>query len=140
MRIALLAFIVAVTALVTPLAPAARAQAPNGEIAAVIEDQFAAFLRDDIDAAWSHASPTIQGIFQTPERFGQMVRNGYPMVWRPSHWEMRALTPVGDGFVQSVLIQDRSGQLYIADYEMTLIDGVWRIDGVQLRPAPGVGA
>ena len=46
----------------------------------VISDQIAAFQQDDFETAFTYASPMIKGIFGTPERFGQMVREGYPMV------------------------------------------------------------
>lgn len=121
-------------------APTARAQDDGSGIPAVIADQIGAFLRGDLDAAWAHASPTIQGVFGTPERFGQMVREGYPMVWRPSRWEMRERTAIADGFVQTVLFEDAQGRLFLADYEMRLVDGVWRINGVALRELPGMGA
>ena len=49
----------------------------------VIERQLQAFLRDDGTAAFSYASPHIQGIFQTPENFMAMVKNGYQPVYRP---------------------------------------------------------
>ena len=50
-----------------------------------INGQIEAFQRDDFNAAFSYASPGIQGIFGTAERCGQMVRNGYPTVW-PALW------------------------------------------------------
>lgn len=121
-------------------APSARAEDDGAGIPAVIADQIGAFLRGDLDAAWAHASPTIQGVFGTPERFGQMVREGYPMVWRPSRWEMRDRTAIPDGFVQTVMFEDAQGRLFLADYEMRLVDGVWRINGVSLRELPGMGA
>ena len=126
-------------ALAVVLAPPARAQAPGPEIGAVIGDQIAAFQSGDIARAWSHASPSIQRMFGSPERFGRMVREGYPMVWRPARWEFRELTETAGGLIQTVLFQDAAGRLFLADYEMQLVDGVWRINGVYLRPAPGVG-
>ena len=118
-----------------------RAQAdPGAEIAGVIEDQLAAFQREDLDRAFSHASPGIQRIFRDPQNFGRMVREGYPMVWRPRTYEMRDLQPIGEGFVQTVMFEDAAGRFWLADYEMRLIDGVWRINGVSLREMPQFGA
>ena len=86
------------------------------------------------------ASPTIQSKFGTPEGFRYMVETGYPMIWRPARYEMLALAETAAGPVQTVLFQDREGRLYEAAYEMQLIDGVWRINGVRLRALPGVGS
>jgi hypothetical protein len=44
------------------------------------------------------------------------------------------------GPVQMVLFQDAQGRFYEAAYEMRLVDGVWRINGVYLRKSPGVGS
>lgn len=117
-----------------------RADDPAAAIGAVIDDQIRAFQREDLEAAWQHAAPGIQAMFRTPETFGRMVRRGYPMIWRPSRWDLGALVAEGDGFVQTVLFQDARGALFEADYEMTLVDGVWRIAGVTLRRLPGVAS
>ena len=63
------------------------AQAQSDDIEAVIGAQLEAFAADDFAKAFTFASPMIKGMFGTPERFGQMVRGGYPMVWRPSRVE-----------------------------------------------------
>ncbi len=119
--------------------PHVPAQEPETDIPAVIEDQIAAFKRNDTDAAWAHASPQIQGLFGDAERFCDMVRKGYPMVWRPRSYRMGELEAVDGGFLQSVLFQDQTGRFFVAVYEMRLIDGAWRIDGVHVREAPGRG-
>jgi len=118
-----------------------RAEAgSDSAIQAVIEDQLAAFGRDDLSAAFEHASPGIQGIFETPENFGRMVRNGYPMVWRPARWEMLGVRDTGRGPVQTVLFEDRTGTLWEADYLMEEVDGEWRINGVELRKLQAIGS
>ena len=60
------------------------ARADEGAIRDVIVGQLDAFQRDDFAGAFEYASPTIKRIFRTPDRFGAMVRGGYPMVWKPS--------------------------------------------------------
>lgn len=133
-RMVLLAFVLAVAA-----APA-RAGEPADTIRAVIADQIDAFLAGDLEAAYAHASPMIQGKFPTPQIFGEMVRTGYPMIWRPRRVEMLDLTETARGPVQKVLVEDQAGRLYEAAYEMRLIDGRWRINGVYLRALPALGA
>ncbi len=118
---------------------ASRADEPADSIRAVIVAQLDAFRANDLDGAYAHASPMIQSIFRNPQVFGQMVETGYPMIWQPSYFEMLGLTPIPSGQVQTVLFQDRQGRFHEADYEMRLIGGAWRINGVRLRALPGVG-
>ena len=117
----------------------ALAEEPAASIQAVIADQIGDFQRSDVGEAFAHAAPNIQGMFQTPERFGEMVRKSYPMVWRPASWQMRELVQTGSGPVQVVLFQDAQGRFHEAGYLMERIGGVWRIAGVKLREVPGVG-
>jgi hypothetical protein len=132
-----LARLLALVALI--LAPAwlvpARAD-DAAEIRAVIARQLEAFGRDDWAAAFEHASPSIQRMFVTPERFGGMVRGGYPMVWRPARVDVGVLETGPRGPVQLMYFEDDAGARYEAAYEMVEIDGVWRINGVFVRRAP----
>ena len=109
-------------------------------IALVIERQISAFQKNDLQRAFSYASPTIQKKFGTPEVFGKMVEMGYPMVWRPSRWQMVKLVDTSHGLVQVVLFVDESGREYEAGYLMQQIDGRWRVNGVHVRRRPSVGA
>ncbi len=118
----------------------ARAEEPADSIQAVIVSQLDAMQANDPAAAFAHASPTIQSKFGTPEVFRRMVETGYPVIWRPARYEMLALAETAAGPVQTVLFQDREGRLFEAAYQMQLIDGVWRINGVYLRALPGVGS
>ncbi len=99
----------------------------------VISDQIAAFRQDDFATAFTHASPMIQGIFGSHERFGQMVRNGYPMVWRPAEVEFLDTEERGDAIVENVLIRDAAGVYYELEYEMIQGPGGWKINGVAVK-------
>ena len=116
-----------------------RADEPGDSIEAVIEDQLAAFQRNDMGQAFRHAAPLIQEKFGTPQNFGRMVELAYPMVWRPRRHEMRQLVETESGPVQVVLFEDGAGRLHEAGYLMQMIDGVWRIAGVKLRQLPSTG-
>lgn len=130
-----------VAALVSGLgAASARAQDATAEIRAVISDQIAAFRADDVATAFGFASPSIRQMFGTPENFGQMVRSGYPMVWRPADVRFSALVERDGRKVQSVMVTDGAGALHILDYEMIEGDSGWRINGVRLRRPGGAGA
>lgn len=129
------------TALLIVFAPLTlRADEPGDSIQAVIADQIAAFQSNDVERAFTHASPNIQRMFQNPKRFGQMVQQGYPMVWRPARYQWLKIVETESGPVQVVLFEDQSGRLHEAGYLMQQIDGTWRINGVKLREVDGVGA
>lgn len=117
-----------------------NAAEPEDGIQAVIADQIGAFQVSDLERAFSHASPNIQQIFESPGKFAQMVRGGYPMIWRPARWEMLSLENFDGTQVQIVLFEDQSGALFEAAYEMLEVDGVWRINGVQLRRLAGASS
>ena len=119
---------------------AADVQPRNSEIEGTIGSQIEAFLADDFAKAFGFASSSIKGIFGSPERFGQMVRNGYPMVWRPGEVRYLELRDIDGALWQKVLIRDQSGRLHILDYQMVETGDGWRINGVQLLRPPGVGA
>jgi len=105
-----------------------------------IQGQVDAFMVDDFDQAFTFASPTIKSIFGDSERFGSMVRNGYPMVWRPSELRFLELREIGGSLWQKVLVRDRSGAIHLLDYQMVETSEGWRINGVQLLRKPDVGA
>ncbi|WP_416897903.1 MAG: DUF4864 domain-containing protein [Minwuia sp.] len=110
---------------------------PAEEIHAVIDDQIEAFRADDGDRAFSHASPGIQSKFRTPENFMEMVRTGYPQVYRPKVYEYQALEERGGLTIQEVFFFGEDGSAVVARYFMERNgDGVWKITGVDLRQAP----
>ncbi len=144
MRSALLAFAIAVLILpMTAFEQSAQAQTdlpPNPEIESTIQRQIDAFLADDLGAAFSYASPGIKGMFGTPERFGRMVRQGYPMVWRPGTVRYLDLRRDGDRRIQRVMITDREGALHLLEYQMIPAADGWQINGVTVLRAPTTGA
>ncbi len=101
-------------------------------IRATIGSQLDAFQKDDWVRAFGFASPNIQGMFGDPERFSEMVRGGYPMVWRPRRVEFGELRATERGIAQRMIFVGPEGQLHLADYFMVLVDGEWRINGVTL--------
>ena len=115
-------------------------EARNPAIETTIQQQFDAFRADDVGTAFSFASPTIKGIFGTPENFGMMVRNGYPMVWRPAEVQYLELRKVAGNLWQRVMVTDQAGRTHLMDYQMIKTDDGWQINGVQLLPSVGVGA
>lgn len=102
----------------------------------VISGQISAFGTEEIGRAFGFASPFIQEKFQTPETFGRMVREGYPMVWRPSEVTFLEAREFGGKLWQEVFLRDAAGRGWIAEYELVEVDGELRINGVRIREAP----
>jgi hypothetical protein len=131
--IALIAFLLAA-------APPARAEDAAAAIRRVISEQIAALEADDFATAFTFASPGIRELFGTPDRFGAMVREGYPMVWHPGEVRFAGLAERGGRRLQQVLVTDEAGTLHLLEYEMVPGEDGWRIDGVRLLRDGAVGA
>jgi hypothetical protein len=111
----------------------AQTAADAGAIRAVVEQQLAAFQRDDGETAFGFASPGIREHFGTAENFMQMVRSGYQPVYRPREVSFGALTSVEGKLVQRVLLVGPDGVAVVALYTMERqADGSWRISACYL--------
>ncbi len=115
---------------------AGAARADEATVREVISAQIEAFLAGDVARAYGYASPFIQQKFGTPEIFGTMVREGYPMVWRPSEVSFLEIENIGGRLWQNVLVRDSVGEAYIVEYEMIEAAEGWKINGVRVRKAP----
>ena len=131
MRLAVLAVPLAVLAAPVPAQEAA--------IEGVISDQIEAFRADDFARAFTFASPMIKGMFRTPDNFGDMVRNGYPMVHRPAEVRFGDLAVEDGRLRQRVILRDGTGAYHALDYEMIETADGWKINGVRMVPMPDVG-
>jgi hypothetical protein len=69
-----------------------------------------------------------------------MVQQGYPMVWRPKDVTFGELRELAGGLYQTVILKDAAGDFHYLAYRMDMIDGEWRISGVQIMQAPDVTA
>lgn len=113
-----------------------RVSAQSAEVTGTIDAQVEAFLDNDIDRAFSYASPGIRRVFETPENFGAMVRGGFPMVWRPAEVQYLELRDVSGNLWQKVRITDAAGQVHVLDYQMMNLEGRWKINAVQIVTVP----
>jgi chlorite dismutase len=125
---------------VAPLLAVAQA-VPAADAAAVrkvIEAQIDAFRRDDAERAFSYAAPGIREMFGTPERFMEMVRTSYAVVYRPHGVTFKAPVRMGADLVQPVRMIDQEGHGWLVVYPMERQpDGGWRINGCQLGRLAG---
>lgn len=110
--------------------------AAQDAIADVITDQFRDFAADNFVGAFDHASPDIQGMFGSADRFGAMVRQGYPMVWRYNSFRLTERREIAGALWQRVEVIDAEGRAHALDYKMEQGAAGWKIDGVQLLPPP----
>lgn len=124
-----------VFALTSP--PSAKAD-DTSEIRAIIEGQLLAFRADDAEKAYSFAAPIIKEIFPTQDSFIEMVRKGYPQVYRSKTYEFGTLDDTDFGLAQFVSITDESGQKWTALYTVEKQkDGSWKISGCRILKEPG---
>ena len=123
----------------TAASPAAEVS-PEDTLAirAVIAEQLEAFARDDARRAFALATSVIRERFGTPEVFMDMVRTGYPVVYRPKSVQFEKPAVVDGEVIQPVRMTDAEGNAWIALYPMKRqTDGLWRINGCQLARLRG---
>jgi Domain of unknown function (DUF4864) len=111
----------------------------NPAIEGTIQSQLDAFVVDDFATAFTYASPTIKSMFGTPENFGAMVTQGFPMVHKPGNVQMLELREVAGNLWQRVLITDQAGASHMLDYMMIETPDGWQINAVQILPSVGTG-
>ena len=100
------------------------------EVRNTISSQIEAFKENNIEKAYTFAAPNIQAQFSNPEVFGFMVRNGYPVIWRPKSFKFTEFKDFGDRCIQRVLFQSYNGSLESYDYILEKNGDFWRIAGV----------
>jgi hypothetical protein len=134
MAFRLLAFLGLLLGLVVPAHAQEVSSADRAAIRDIIQSQVEAFRRDDGDAAFGYASPSIRGLFGTSEIFMDMVRQGYQPVYRPRVFDFREIVTLHGQVTQKVHVVGPDGRPVTAFYPMTqLPDGSWRIDGCYLQ-------
>ena len=124
-----------------PLLAQAQGAVPPGEARAVrevIEAQLDAFAKDDAARAFSLAAPGIREIFGSAEKFMDMVRSSYAVVYRPKSVLFEAPVLIDGQVVQPVRMTDAEGRGWIAIYPMQRQpDSSWRTNGCQLGRLAG---
>ncbi|MGR3436744.1 MAG: DUF4864 domain-containing protein [Shimia sp.] len=118
------------------LALAAPALAQDDPIHATIQGQMDAFKAEDAATAFTYAAPNIKRMFGTSERFGAMVRNGYPMVWDNAEITFLDRREIAGGQWQTVQVQDEAGAFHYLDYLMIETPDGWQIAAVQMVQPP----
>ncbi len=95
-----------------------------------ISSQIDAFKDKDVKKAYTFAAPNIQAQFPSPDIFGLMVRNGYPIIWKPKSYKFTTFKDHGNRCIQRVLFQSYNGSLESYDYILEKNGSIWKIAGV----------
>lgn len=96
-------------------------------VRATVQGQLAAFAADDANKAFSYAAPNVREAVGTAANFMAMVRNGYPVVYRPA--SVAFLKPdMKDGqVIQRVQMVDTRGDAWLAVYTLERAGKSWLI-------------
>ena len=100
------------------------------EVRYTISSQIDAFKDNDVKKAYTFAAPNIQAQFPNPDIFGLMVRNGYPIIWKPKSYKFTTFKDLGNNCIQRVLFQSYNGSLESYDYILEKSGNLWKIAGV----------
>ena len=106
----------------------------------VIEKQLVAFLKDDVDEAFSYSTPAVKKAFREPQHFFNMVKHNFPPVYRPGNYAFgRALSETdGATIAQELLITGPNGKSWKAVFVLLRQDdGEYRINTVRLTKLKG---
>lgn len=108
------------------------------EIQTVIADQLDAFGKDDDTRAYDHAAEVIKRIFPSKSIFMEMVRTGYPPIYRAKSWSFSEPTPLENGYSQIVRLTDEQGRQWNALYTLERDStGEWKITGCRILRSEG---
>ncbi len=114
------------------------APADARKIKTLIEAQIAAFASDDATKAFSYAAPGIRIASGTPERFMEMVRANYPVVYRPTSVNFLSTGSIDGQVFQAVQMTDGDGHVWLALYALERqLDKSWRISGCVVHKGEG---
>lgn len=104
---------------------------------AVVQAQLAAFAKDDAAKAFSYATPQIQKVFGTPQNFLAMVRQQYPVVYRPATTAFFKPEPHAGDVLLRVQMTDANDAQWLAVYSLqrpSQKSQPWRIAGCVVVP------
>lgn len=116
--------------LIPATAAAKISDADTRAVQRVVRAQLDAFAADNAALAFSLAAPSIKEMFGNADNFLQMVRTGYPVVYRPASVSFLQPEPDVKEVVQPVHLTDGQGHAWLAVYRMQRQkDKSWRIAG-----------
>jgi Domain of unknown function (DUF4864) len=103
---------------------------------AIVERQFDAFQRDDGQAAYALAAPTIKDMFSDADHFMAMVRDHYAPVYRHRSADFGAFKESGEEASLEATLVDNDNVVWTALYSFRRApNGDWLISGCVLAKA-----
>src|SRR3984957_9585409 len=103
---------------------------------AIVERQFDAFQRDDGEAAYALAAPTIKEMVGDADHFMAMVRDHYAPVYRHRSADFGAFKESGDEATLEATLVDNDNVVWTALYSFRRgPNGDWLISGCILAKA-----
>jgi Domain of unknown function (DUF4864) len=103
---------------------------------AIVEQQFDAFQRDDGQAAYALAAPTIKDMFSDADHFMAMVRDHYAPVYRHRSADFGAFKESGEEASLEATLVDNDNVVWTALYSFRRApNGDWLISGCVLAKA-----
>jgi hypothetical protein len=108
-------------------------QADEKSVRHVIEGQLAALAKDDAVKAFSFAAPNVHQAVGNAAGFLDMVRRGYPVVYRHASVAFLKAEGKDDVVMQRVQMTDTDGMGWLAVYTLERQKGnIWKITGCQV--------
>src|ERR1700727_3809528 len=105
---------------------------------AIVERQFDAFQRDDGQAAYALAAPTIKDMISDADHFMAMVRDHYAPVYRHRSADFGVFKESGDEASLEATLVDNDNVVWTALYSFRRArNGDWLISGCVLAKAEG---
>lgn len=99
-----------------------------------VRGQLDAFGRDDANGAFGFATPDIQRLFGSPERFMRMVRESYEPVYRASRVRFVRVDAVDGQWVQTVELIDAESRVWRGLFTMKRqANRSWKVGGCELQ-------
>lgn len=112
-----------------PAQAASLTPADEQNVRATVQGQLAAFAADDADKAFSYAAPNVRSALGTAAGFLAMVRNAYPVVYRPASVAFLKPESKEGQVIQRVQMMDASGDAWLAIYSLQREGASWLITG-----------
>ena len=122
--------LVLLQAFAVPAHAQALSSADEKSVRGVVENQLAAFAKDDAAKAFSFAAPNVREAVGNAAGFMAMVRKDYPVVYRPGSVAFLKAEGKDDRAIQRVQMTDAGGASWLAVYSLERQrNKAWRITG-----------
>ena len=118
-----------VLALAAPVQAAPLSPADELSVRATVQGQLAAFAADDAPRAFSYAAPNVREAMGTAAGFLAMVREAYPVVYRPASVAFLKPDDKDVQVFQRVQMVDAAGEAWLAVYTLQRNGKGWLITG-----------